>query len=218
MSEYKGFKVTLKATVKSQGKKVNEGKVTFKINGKTYNVKVKNGVATKRLKLKKVKKYTYFARFTASNFKTSKKVSSKAIIKKRLDTKIVIKDQRIYMNDAKVFTIKVLTKSGKKVKDGKLKIRGVGTVDVKNGKAKVVKYGLGIKHLKKINGRTEYFKKTVSKKYKLKYVPTSHKYKASTKKLKITSVFKCPGCGNTHTHNHYAVGYYLVYKTRIVVS
>ena len=218
VSEYKGFKVTLKATVKSQGKKVNEGKVTFKINGKTYNVKVKNGVATKRLKLKKVKKYTYFARFTASNFKTSKKVSSKAIIKKRLDTKIVIKDQRIYMNDAKVFTIKVLTKSGKKVKDGKLKIRGVGTVDVKNGKAKVVKYGLGIKHLKKINGRTEYFKKTVSKKFKLKYVPTSHKYKASTKKLKITSVFKCPGCGNTHTHNHYAVGYYLVYKTRIVVS
>ena len=30
--------------------------------------------------------------------------------------------------------------------------------------------------------------------------------------------FKCPGCGKKSTHNHYAVGYYVVYKTRIIVS
>ena len=30
--EYKGFKIKLKATVKSNGKNVNEGKVQFKIN------------------------------------------------------------------------------------------------------------------------------------------------------------------------------------------
>lgn len=122
------------------------------------------------------------------------------------------------MNDAKIFTMKVLTKSGKKVKDGKLKIKGVGTVEVKNGKVKVVKYGLGIKHLKRISGRSEYYKKHVSKTFKVKYVPSSHKYLPSTKKVKITSVFKCPGCGKTSTHNHYAVGYYVVYKTRIIVS
>jgi len=217
-SEYKGFKIKLKATVKSQGKKVNEGTVKFKINGKTYNAKVKNGVATKKIKLNKVKKYAYAAKFTGSNYKASKAVKAKAILKKRTDTKIVAKNQKVYMNDAKIFTIKVLTKSGKKVKNGKLKIKGVGTVDVKNGKVKVVKYGLGIKHLKKINGRTEYYKKKVSKSFKLKYVPGDHKYKPTTKKLKITSVFKCPGCGKKGTHNHYAVGYYVVYKTRIVVS
>ena len=218
VSEYKGFKVTLKATVKSQGKKVNEGTVTFKINGKTYKVKVKNGVASKKLKLKKVKKYTYSAKFSSSNYKKSKTVKSKATIKKRLPTKIAVKNQKVYMNDAKIFTMKVLTKSGKKVKDGKLKIKGVGTVEVKNGKVKVVKYGLGIKHLKRISGRSEYYKKHVSKTFKVKYVPSSHKYLPSTKKVKITSVFKCPGCGKTSTHNHYAVGYYVVYKTRIIVS
>ena len=153
--------------------------------------------------------YTYSAKFSSSNYKKSKTVKSKATIKKRLPTKIAVKNQKIYMNDAKVFTMKVLTKSGKNVKDGKLKINGVGTVEVKNGKAKVVKYGLGIKHLKRISGRSEYYKKHESKTFKVKYVTLSHKYLPSTKKVKITSVFKCPGCGKTSTHNHYAVGYYV---------
>ena len=218
VSEYKGFKITLKAKVTSLGKKVNEGTVKFKINGKTYNAKVKNGIATKKLKLKKAKKYTYTAKFKSSNYQTSK-AKSKATIKKRLSTKIVIKIQRVYMDDLKFFTVKILTKSGKKVKDGKLKIVGQDTPsDVKNGKVKLVKYGGGIKHLKKIKGRTEYYRKTMTQKFKLKYIPTSHKYKPSTKKVKVTSVFKCPGCGKKSTHNHYAVGYYIVYKTRIVVS
>lgn len=218
VSEYKGFKITLKAKVTSLGKKVNQGTIKFKINGKTYKAKVKNGIATKKLKLKKVKKYTYTAKFTASNYKSSKAVKSKATIKKRVSTKMVVKNQRVYMDDMKFFTVKVLTKGGKKVKDGKIKIVGQDSTEVKNGKAKFVKYGGGIKHLKKINGRTEYYRKTMSKTFKLKYIPSSHKYKSSTKKVKITSVFKCPGCGKKSTHNHYAVGYYLVYKTRIVVS
>lgn len=218
VSEYKGFKITLKAKVTSQGKKVNEGTVKFKINGKTYKAKVKKGVATKKIKLKKVKKYTYTAKFTSSNYKSPKAAKSKATIKKRVATKIVVKNQRVYMDDTKFFTVKMLTKSGKKVKNGKIKIVGQDSTEVKNGKAKFVKYGGGIKHLKKIKGRTEYYRKTMTKTFKLKYIPKTHKYKSSTKKVKVTSVFKCPGCGKKSTHNHYAVGYYVVYKTRIVVS
>ena len=217
-SEYQGFKITLKATVKSQGKKVSEGTVKFKINGKTYSAKVKNGVATKKIKLKKAKKYTYAAKFTSSNYKPSKAVKAKATIKKRVSTKIVVKNQKVYMDDTKFFTVKILTKSGKKVNGGKLKIIGQDSTDVKKGKAKLVKYGSGIKHLKRINGRTEYYRKAMTKAFKLKYIPSSHKYKSSIKKVKVTSVFKCPGCGKKSTHNHYAVGYYVVYKTRIIVS
>lgn len=67
----------LKATVKdAYGDKIYEGKVKFKVNGKTYNGNVKNGVATKKIKLKKAKTYTYTATFASKNFKT-KSVSSK---------------------------------------------------------------------------------------------------------------------------------------------
>lgn len=71
----------LKATVKdSYGDKVDAGKVKFKVNGKTYSVYVKNGVATKKIKLKKAKTYTYTATFTSKNYKT-KTASSKLYIK-----------------------------------------------------------------------------------------------------------------------------------------
>ncbi len=168
--------------------------------------------------MKKAKKYTYTAKFTSSNYKPSKAVKAKATIKKRVSTKIVVKNQKVYMDDTKFFTVKILTKSGKKVNGGKLKIIGQDSTDVKKGKAKLVKYGGGIKHLKRINGRTEYYRKAMTKAFKLKYIPSSHKYKSSIKKVKVTSVFKCPGCGKKSTHNHYAVGYYVVYKTRIIVS
>lgn len=80
----KGSKVTLKATVTCNGKKVNEGSVTFKINGKTYKINVKNGVANKKVKLKKVKKTVYTAKFNGSkNLLASGKVKAKAVIKKR---------------------------------------------------------------------------------------------------------------------------------------
>ena len=44
--------LVLKATVTNNGKNVNEGKIKFTIHGKTYTVKVKKGVATKKVKIK----------------------------------------------------------------------------------------------------------------------------------------------------------------------
>ena len=73
---------TLKAVVKdSNNKNINEGTVKFTINGKTYKVKVKKGVATKKVKLTKAKTYSYKATFSAENYKV-KSSSSKVIVKK----------------------------------------------------------------------------------------------------------------------------------------
>lgn len=72
----------LKATVNDQySNKLYEGKVNFKVNGKIYSVNVKNGVATKKIKLSKAKTYIYTAKFIAKNYK-SKTASSKLYIKK----------------------------------------------------------------------------------------------------------------------------------------
>jgi hypothetical protein len=218
--EYKGFKVTLKATVKSSGKKVNEGKVKFKINGKKYVVAVKNGVATKKIKLNKVKKYPYAAKFIkGTNLKDSKKVKNKVVMKKRIATKIVAKDQKVNTVQAKYFHVKVLTKSGKKVNGGTIKI--VGKKDtpqpVKKGKAKLVKYGAVSMLFKGTNGYIYKYKKSITKKYKLKYKTGSHKYKSSSVKVKLTVTYKCPLCGKKSTHYHYHTGYYRGYYTKIVV-
>ena len=72
----------MKATVKdSFDDTVDEGKVIFKVNGKSYSVKVKDGVAVKKIKLTKAKTYNYKATFTAKNYVT-KTASSKLYIKK----------------------------------------------------------------------------------------------------------------------------------------
>lgn len=216
--EYKGFKVTLKAYVKSSGKKVNEGKVQFKINGKKYVVAVKKGVATKKIKLKKIKKYPYTAQFIkGKNLKNSKKVKSNVVMKKRLATKIIAKNQKVNTAQAKYFNVKVLTKSGKKVNGGTIKI--VGQKDtpqpVKKGKAKLVKSG-GVSMLfKGSNGYVYKYKKSITKKFKLKYVPASHKYMPSKVKIKLKLTYKCPICGKKSTHYHYHSGQ--GYYTKIVV-
>ncbi len=73
---------TLKVIVKNKYNcKISEGTVKFSINGKTYDAKVNNGVATKKIKLSKAKTYTYRATFTSKNYK-SKTVSSKIYVKK----------------------------------------------------------------------------------------------------------------------------------------
>lgn len=73
---------TLKATVKDEyGGDVFEGTVKFTINGKSYKVKVRDGVAIKKVKLTKAKTYTYKAEFSSKNYKT-KTVSSKVYVKK----------------------------------------------------------------------------------------------------------------------------------------
>ena len=51
-----GKKVKLTATVKDGlGNKIKKGTIKFKINGKTYKAKVKNGKATKKIKIPKAK-------------------------------------------------------------------------------------------------------------------------------------------------------------------
>ena len=72
----------MKATVKDRfGDIVDEGKVIFKVNGKSYSAKVKDGVAVKKIKLSKAKTYNYKATFSAKNYVT-KTASSKLYIKK----------------------------------------------------------------------------------------------------------------------------------------
>ena len=72
----------MKATVKDRfDDNIDEGKVIFKVNGKSYSVNIKNGIAVKKIKLNKAKTYTYKATFTAKNYMT-KTSSSKLYIKK----------------------------------------------------------------------------------------------------------------------------------------
>lgn len=200
VSGYLGSKVTLKATVTSQGKNVNEGKVTFKINGKEYTANVKNGVATKSVKLSKAKTYTYTATFKGNNFQNAKAVSSSATIKPKIKTKIIVKNQKAYRGQPKAFNVLIKTASGKIVKSGKVKI--LDTVNVnKKGKAKF--YTGGNWNFIKQVGNTVYFKKLVTKTLTVKYIPTSDAYKSCKTKMKITLVYKCTYCGSktSHTHN-----------------
>lgn len=60
--------LTMKATVKDSYGYRENGKVTFKVNGKSYTVKTKNGVATKTIKIKKAGTYTYTATFKSGNY------------------------------------------------------------------------------------------------------------------------------------------------------
>lgn len=219
--EYKGFKTKLKATVKVGGKNVNEGKVAFKINGKTYKVNVKNGVATKKIKLKKVKTYKYTAKYLGTaNLKASKKVKAKATLKNRQKVKIKFKKPVVYMGQVKKVVVKITSK-GKKVKSGLLYIRHKNGVDkVKVTKGRVVLYAVGLAsdHYKGTNGITTYYKKTVTKKFWMKYVPTEHKYKGVKVKYKATSKYKCPTCGKKGSHNHYSYGWFVRYTYHIKVS
>ncbi|MBE6490959.1 MAG: Ig-like domain repeat protein [Methanobrevibacter sp.] len=60
--------LTMKATVKDSYDYREDGTVTFKVNGKSYTVKTKNGVATKTIKIKKAGTYTYTATFKSGNY------------------------------------------------------------------------------------------------------------------------------------------------------
>lgn len=212
-TDYLTYQSTLKATVKALGKNVNEGTVTFKINGKSYKVSVKNGVATKKIKLSKAKTYSYTATYSGANY-IGKSSKSKVVVKKQIATKIVVGNQKVYSYDIKPVTIKIQTTGGKKVPNGKIKL-GDGTVaEVENGQVRVLKYGLTSKHFKGGSSLYKYYRKSITKTSTLKYIPTDHKYKASTKKIKITSVFKCNICGKTGTHAHKYSGY----SIRIIVS
>ena len=171
VSEYKGYKVTLKATVKSNGKNVNEGKVVFKIKGKKYYANVKNGVATKKVKLYKVKKYFYSATYLGTNnLYKSKKSVAKATLKKSYKVKIYAPNPSVYVGQKKYCTIKIRTTDGKKVKKTFLTIGGARYYFNGSGvrvtgffKVRGKHYyaspsnGALVKGWKKINGKWYYF-------------------------------------------------------------
>lgn len=209
-SAYKGYKVTLKAVLSKtkDGKKVNEGKVKFKINGKTYTVKVKNGVATKKIKLTKVKTYKYTAQFLGNeNIKKCKVASGKAVVKNTYETKIVVNNIRGQSGDKVKYQIQVLTQSGKKVTSGQVKITWNGkslVCNVTNGVVKLIGT-LGGNFKETIKGNDYYYKQFTTK-FKAKYIPTSLKYKESSAKYKMVSTYKCGVCGKTDSHTHIVNG------------
>lgn len=207
---YKGYKVTLKAVLSKtkDGKKVNEGKVKFKINGKTYTVKVKNGAATKKIKLTKVKTYKYTAQFLGNeNIKKCKAASGKAVVKNTYETKIVVNNIRGQSGDKVKYQIQVLTQSGKKVTSGQVKITWNGkslVCNVTNGVVKLIGT-LGGNFKETIKGNDYYYKQFTTK-FKAKYIPTSLKYKESSAKYKMVSTYKCGVCGKTDSHTHIVNG------------
>lgn len=97
---------TLKAIVKnSAGKKLDEGSIKFSINGKSYKSNVKNGVATKKLKLSNVKTYTYKATFLSKYYKA--KVTT---------SKVVVKKQPVFTIKIGEYSVKISYKDYKKIK------------------------------------------------------------------------------------------------------
>jgi hypothetical protein len=216
VTQYQGIYFYLKAYVKSQdGKNVNEGKVQFKINGKIYKVAVKNGVASKKLKLNKVKKYNFYTKYLGTtNLKIKSAAKNKVVIKERFATKLTFKNVKGKSGDVKYFTVKVTTKKGNKnVKGGYVIITNKETGSwtysyVSNGKAKF-KYTFGSNY-NGYYGDVSYYSKKVINKYTVKYSPTSYKYKCSSKTLKVTTLYKCSLCGKTKSHSH-GSGYYRWY-------
>lgn len=201
-------KVTLKATLSKtkMNSKINEGKVQFKINGKTYTAKVKNGAATKTVNLPKFKTYKYTAQFMGTkNIKKSKIASQKVCIIKRLATKITVKNVKGNSSEQRKYQITITTTSGKKVTSGQLKLTWNGKTllcNVTNGVVKlVVTFGSNFK--KEVNGNQYYYKQCTTK-YTAKYIPTSSNYRGSSANYKIISTYKCTICGKTASHTHKA--------------
>ena len=206
VTAYKGYKVTLKAVLSKtkMNSKINEGKVKFKINGKTYLVKVKNGVASKNIKLNKVKTYKYTAQYIGtSNIQKTKIVTGKVIVKNRLATKITVKSLKGYSGEKMKYQILITTASGKKVTSGQLKITWNGkklVCNVTNGVVKLVgTFGGNYKNT--VNGN-QYFYKQFTTNFKAKYIPTSLKYKESSAKYSMISTYKCESCNKTVSHTH----------------
>lgn len=211
-TEYQNYKITLKATVQNNGKNVNEGSVTFKINGKSYNVAVKDGVATKKIKLGKAKTYKYTAKFTSANYIDSAAASANAVVKKQTAVKVIAKNQVLLRGAYLVqqyFPVKVQTKSGKNINEGKLYVNGEEYGRVENGKVMIPYFGYNWNYIKSV-GNTHYYKKVVSVKLTFKFVPDSHKYKTASKTIKYTVKYRCTDDAKTTSHTHSNGARYIV--------
>ena len=75
---------------KYTGRNYNGGTVNFKINGKTYKAKLKNGVAVVKIKIpSKVKKYTCTATFSGGSNVYKSSTKFKMTVKKKPKAKVV---------------------------------------------------------------------------------------------------------------------------------
>lgn len=159
-------KYTVRVTV--DGKAIVGQYVTFKFNGKTYNVKTdKNGYAKFKLPTAKPNKAKYTITATFHNVTVKNKVKVNSIIKAK---NLKIKKSR------KVVKIKVSLKkvNGKYLKAKKLKLKIKGkTLKAKTNKKGVATFKLKKKVLKKLK---------VGKKYKYKVI---YGKDVVTKKLKV---------------------------------
>ena len=133
----------MKATVKDRfDDTVDEGKVIFKVNGKSYSVKVKDGVAVKKIKLTKAKTYSYKATFTAKNYVTKTAYSKLYIKKAKKYYTLKIRNPKI----KKTFKVKLSYKKYVKILNAKNKNK-YGYVDVSTGIKRPVGWGGGFYHV-----------------------------------------------------------------------
>lgn len=200
---YEGLKVTLKAVVKSQNRAVNNGIVTFIINGKSYNVAVKNGVASKVVVLGKSKIYTYYAIFKSANFNSPKKTYAKAVSLKRYATKIVAKNIRVYRSTSQVSVyIAVRTASGGVVKTGTVRIGDSDLTLDKYGRIRLV-FPNDLTYVgQKGFYSTVYYKKAKTVSLVIRYIPPNLSLKPCVKKITYTELYRCTVCGSTGSHRH----------------
>ena len=130
----------MKATVKDRfDDTVDEGKVIFKVNGKSYSVKVKDGVAVKKIKLNKAKTYSYKATFSAKNYVTKTAYSKLYIKKAKKYYTLKIRNPKI----KKTFKVKLSYKKYVKILNAKNKNK-YGYVDVSTGIKRPPEWGGGI--------------------------------------------------------------------------
>ena len=144
---------TLKAIVKdSNNKNINEGTIKFSVNGKTYDVAVKNGVATKNIKLTKAKTYSYKATFLDDKYDRQSS-SSKVFVQKakkkytykygKLKGKITYKQYTALLkayNQGKYKSITVKTGKYNTYKLPKYKYKKISTLKWKHIKVLVSEY------------------------------------------------------------------------------
>lgn len=218
-----GQKSTLKVNVEdSFGNKINEGKVIFKIKGKSYTVNVKNGVATKILKLENAGKIKFSATFSGDNYCT-KKINSNVNVKK---APVKIKAYKWISTTKSFANLKSIVKDskGRKLKEGTVKFK----INGKSYNAKV-KNGVAIKKVKIKKAKTYKYKSTFSSKnYKTK-TSSSKVFVKKTKKYYIIKYRKYSGkisykqylkIINAKNNGKYAIvtvktGKYLTYKEPI---
>ncbi len=140
-----GKSTTFVATVTDKsGKKVNGGKLTFKVNGKTIGkTTVSKGVAKIKYSVPSSwkGKYTISVVYGGYGTYTSKTKTTSLQVTKGVSTKITINTTKAVSGQSKVLTATITDSSGKLVTGGKavFKLNGktIGTVNVKSGTAKL---------------------------------------------------------------------------------